>query len=82
MQLVHAAALDFLKFYVEEAIGLGWTTLQLFGVLCSDFSGALVLRGEKVSGVDSNRLLFQWTHYRRDVSGVPSGGVPLWVFRR
>lgn len=87
-QAAHAAALDFLDFYADEATGLGWTTLQLFGVhaelgvLRSDFCGVLVLSGEKVSGVEPNRLLFQRTHYRRDVPGVPIGGVPLWIFKR
>ena len=86
-QAVHAAALDFLDFYADEAEGLGWSKLQLFGVhpelgvLRSDFCGALVLSGEKASGVESNRILFQRTHYLRDVPGVPSGGVPLWAFR-
>ena len=86
-QAVHAAALDFLDFYADEAVGLGWSTLHLFGVhpelgdLRSDYCGALVLSGEKVSGVEPNRLLFQRTHYRRDVLGVPSGGVPLWAFK-
>jgi hypothetical protein len=87
-QVVHAAALDFLDFYADEAVGLGWTTLQLFGVhpelgvLRSDFCGALVLSGEKVSGVEPNRLMFHRTNYRRDVPGVPSGGIPLWAFKR
>ena len=87
-QAVHAAALDFLDFYADEAASFGWSTLQLFGVhpelgvLRSDFCGALVLSGEKVSGVEPKRLLFQRTHYRRDVLGVPSGGVPLWAFER
>ena len=87
-QAVHAAALEFLDLYAEEAVGFGWTTLQLLGVhpslgvLRSDYCGALVLSGEKVSGVEPNRLLFQRTHYSRDVLGVPSGGVPLWAFKR
>ena len=61
---MHAAALDFLDFYADEAVGFGWSTLQLFGVhpelgdLRSDYCGALVLSGEKVSGVEPNRLLF------------------------
>ncbi len=80
---MNAAALDFLDFYADEAVSFGWSTLELFGVhpelgdLRSDYCGALVLSGEKVSGVEPNRLLFQRTHYRRDVPGVPSGGVPL-----
>lgn len=87
-QAVHAAALEFLDHYAAEAAGYGWTTLQLFGVhpslgvLRSDFCGALVLSGEKVSGVEANRILFQRTHYRRDVPGVPIGGVTLWAFKR
>ena len=67
-QAVHAAALEFLDRYADEAAGFGWTTLQLFGVhpelgvLRSDFCGALVLSGEKVSGVEPNRVLFKRTH--------------------
>ena len=86
-QSVHAAALEFLDRYAEEAAVFGWTTLELFGVhpslgvLRSDYCGALVLSGEKVSGVELNRLLFQRTHYRRDVPGVPSEGRPLWTFK-
>ena len=87
-QAVHAAALDFLDFYADEAASFGWSTLELFGVhpelgvLRPDYCGALVLSGEEVSGVEPNRILFQRTHYRRDMAGVPSGGVPLWAFKR
>ena len=82
-QLVHTATIEFLDRYADEAVGYGWTTLQLFGVhpalgvLRSDFCGALVLSGERMSGVEANRILFQRTHYRRDVPGVPTGGVPI-----
>ena len=87
-QVVHAAAIEFLDHYGDEAASYGWTTLQLFGVhpelgvLRSDYCGALVLSGEPVSDVEENRILFQRTHYRRDVEGVPLGGVPLWAFGR
>ena len=42
----------------------------------------LVLNAEQGSGIEMNRILFQRTHYRRDVPGVPSAGVPLWAFGR
>lgn len=86
-QAVHAAAGEFLDHYATEAAGYGWTTLQLFGVhpflgvVRSDYCGALVLSGEKPSGVEPDRILFQRTHYRRGVPGVPTGSVPLWSFK-
>jgi hypothetical protein len=84
---VHAAALAFFDQFADEAGALGWTTAQLFGVhpefgvLRSDYCGALVLSGETVTAVEPNRILFQRTHYRRGVPGQPLDGVPLWAFK-
>ncbi|GJD93978.1 hypothetical protein [Methylobacterium iners] len=86
-QAVHAAAVAFLDHYAEEAAGYGWTTLELFGVhptlgvLRSDYCGALVLSGETASGIEPDRILFQRTHYRRNVPGQPTDGVALWAFK-
>lgn len=83
---VHAAALDFLDRFADDAGALGWTTAQLFGVhpslgvIRSDYCGALMLSGETVTAVQPNRIVFIRTHYRRDPPGVPEG-IPIWAFK-
>lgn len=83
----HAAAIEFLDCYADEAAGFGWTTLELFrvhptlGALRSDYCGPLVLSSETASSVERSRVLFQRPHYRRDVPGLSIDGVPLWSFK-
>ena len=50
-------------------------------VCCGQISAALVLSGERASGVKLNRILLQRIHHRRDVPGVPTDGVPIWSFK-
>ncbi|WP_027173322.1 hypothetical protein [Methylobacterium sp. 10] len=83
-QAVHPATLDFLDKHADEAVRLGWTTLQLFdahpdlGVIRSDFCGAMVLSGEVVSAVEANAIPLKRTRYFRNVPGRPKGAVPIW----
>ncbi|KQO76405.1 hypothetical protein [Methylobacterium sp. Leaf88] len=85
---MHEAAIDFLDRYADQAVALGWTTLDLWGVhpqagtIRPDFCGAMVLSGEKVSAVHTDRIAFERTTYRRDKPGRPGGAVPLWTFGR
>ncbi|KQO53584.1 MULTISPECIES: hypothetical protein [unclassified Methylobacterium] len=87
-QAVHAASLDFLDKYADEAGRLGWTTLQLFGVhpdlgvIRSDFCGAMVLSGDLVTEVHPDFIRFARTRYFRNVPGRPIGAVPIWAKRR
>ncbi|WP_419952223.1 hypothetical protein [Methylobacterium sp.] len=87
-QGVHAAALDFLDKYADEAGRLGWTTLDLFGVhpelgvIRSDFCGALVLSSDLVSKVEPAFIRFERTRYFRTVPGRPHGAVPIWTVKR
>jgi hypothetical protein len=81
----NTAALAFLDRFADDAGALGWTTAQLFGVhpelgvLRSDHCGALVLSGEAVTAVEPNRIVFERTHYRRDMPGI-SEGFPIGAF--
>lgn len=83
---IREAAIEFLDQFGNEAAALGWTTLDLFGVhptagvIRVDHCGALMLSGERVRAVESNRILFGMTTYYRNVPGRPSG-VPVWAFR-
>lgn len=87
-QAVHAATIDFLDKYADEAGRLGWTTLQLFGVhpdlgvIRSDFCGAMVLSGDLVSKVEADFIRFERTRYFRNVPGKPKGAVPIWAVKR
>ncbi|WP_244479990.1 hypothetical protein [Methylobacterium sp. Leaf94] len=85
---MHEAAIEFLDRYADQAVALGWSTLDLFGVhpqagtIRPDYCGAMVLSGEKVSSVLADRIVFERTTHRRDKPGRPSGAVPLWTFGR
>ncbi|MCJ2108261.1 hypothetical protein MKK70_23415 [Methylobacterium sp. E-041] len=81
------AAIEFLDQFGDEAATLDWSTLDLFGVhpaagvIRVDYCGALMLSGERVRAIESNRILFGMTTYYRDVPGRPEG-VPVWEFTR
>ena len=71
----------------EEAAGLGWTTLGLFGVhpqigLARPDSFGVVVSGDKVSAITATRIIFVNTGYYRDTPGQPRGAVPIWLFGR
>jgi len=84
----HEACIDFLDRWADQAVALGWTTLEVFGVhpeastVRPDFCGAMVLGTERVSGIDENRIRFVNTTYYRNTPGRPRGAVPLWMFGR
>ena len=84
----HEKCMDFLDRWADEAVALGWTTLDCFGVhsqigtVRPDFCGALVLSGERVSGITETRMRFVNTTFYRDTPGRPEGAVPLWLFGR
>lgn len=84
----HKKCIDFLDRWADEAVSLGWTTLELFGVhpqagiVRPDFCGAIVISDAKVSAVTTSRIAFLNTAFYRDTPGRPSGAVPLWLFGR
>ena len=83
---VHEAALDALDRFGVELAEHGWTAPELFGVhpqagvIRSDYCGALVLSGVKVSAVTDDRIAFTQTTYYRHVPGA-GVGVPIWAFK-
>ncbi|GJD30059.1 hypothetical protein PMNALOAF_1302 [Methylobacterium adhaesivum] len=85
---VHEKCVDFLDRWAEEAAGLGWTTLDLFGVhrhvglIRFDYCGGVVMSGDKVSAITASRIAFVNTAHYRDTPGRPSGAVPIWLFGR
>jgi hypothetical protein len=68
--------------WADEAVALGWTTLDLFGVrpeagiVRSDHCSAIVMSDAKVTAGTANRIDFVNTAYYRDTPGRPSGAVP------
>jgi len=84
----HEKCIDFLDRWADEAVGLGWTTLELFGVhpeaglIRPDFCGGIVMSGDKVSAITANRIVFVNTAHYRDTPGRPTGAVPIWLFGR
>ena len=84
----HEAFVEFLDRWADEAVALGWTTLECFGVhpevgtIRPDFCGAMVLSAERVSAITDKHMRFGKTTFYRDTPGRPSGAVPLWTFGR
>jgi hypothetical protein len=74
----HERCIEFLDRWADEAVSLGWTTLDLFGVhpeagaIRPDFCGALVLSDAPVTAVTPNRMAFL---NRRRFSAVRTGSV-------
>jgi hypothetical protein len=84
----HEACIDFLDRWADQAVALGWTTLECFGVhpeagtIRVDFCGAMVLSAERVSGLTGTHMRFGNMTFYREKPGRPGGGVPLWAFGR
>ena len=84
----HEACVEFLDRWADEAVSLGWSTLDVFGVhpevgtIRPDFCGAMVLSAERVSAISDRHIRFGNMTFHRDKPGRPSGAVPLWVFGR
>ncbi len=78
-------ALEFVDRFGAEAVALGWTAPQLFGVhpqhgtLRTDYCGALMLSGQKATGIDTRCVKFGNTSAYRDTLGAPVR-VPIWEF--
>jgi hypothetical protein len=84
---VYANALGFLDTFGEQAAGLGWTTLDLFGVhpvvgtIRVDHCGALVLSvGGRVRLVTADEIRFDSLTHRRKPD--QPRGLPVWEFSR
>ena len=85
----HEACVEFLDRWADEAAGLNWTTLELFGVhpevgtIRPDFCGAH--DAQRLSACprspDKHMRLREHAFYR-DKPGLPSSAVPLWLFGR
>ena len=84
-QVMQENGLDFLDRFGAEAVRLGWTASQLFGVhpqhgtLRGDYCGALMLTGNKARGVEPTHVWFERTAAFRNTPGKPEG-VPIWTF--
>ena len=80
-------AIDFFNRFGEEAAALGWTTAELFGVhpaagfIRVDHCGALMISGERVRAIESDKIRFGMTTYYRNLPGRPVG-VPVWEVGR
>jgi hypothetical protein len=83
-QRVHANMLEFLDQFGPEAVDLGWTAPDLFGVhptagvIRVDHCGALVLGDRRADWVDATRIRFGNQTYDRDTPGKPVG-TPIWA---
>ncbi|MCP1556652.1 UNVERIFIED_ORG: hypothetical protein M2438_005328 [Methylobacterium sp. SuP10 SLI 274] len=84
-QRVHAAMLVFLERFGAEAVDLGWSELDLFGVhpkvgiIRADHCGALVVGGRAAQWIDPTRINFGNLTYYRDTPGQPRG-IPIWAY--
>ena len=82
---IHEACTDFIERLGAEAVRLGWTTPQLFGVhpqhgtLRVDWCGVMITGGHKAIGIEQNRILFGNVSGYRNVAGAPVG-IPIWEF--
>ncbi|TXM67117.1 hypothetical protein [Methylobacterium sp. WL120] len=81
------AAIAFLDKFGDKAAALDWTTLELFGVHLTagfirvDYCGALMISGERVQAIESEKIRFGMTTYYRNLPGRPVG-VPVWEVGR
>lgn len=68
-----------------DALALGWTDRQLFGVhsqhgtLRVDYCGAVISGSDKALGVEANRIVFERTSSYRDRPSQ-EWGPPIWEF--
>ncbi|MBB2964675.1 hypothetical protein [Methylobacterium sp. R2-1] len=78
---IHEACTDFIDRFGAEAVRLGWTTPQLFGVhpehgtLRVDWCGVMMTGGHKAIGIEPKRILFG----NRSTPGGPIG-IAAWEF--
>ncbi|MEG9501384.1 MAG: hypothetical protein MIN69_05885 [Methylorubrum extorquens] len=82
---IHEACTDFIERFGAEAVQLGWTAPQLFGVhpqhgtLRIDWCGVMITGGNKAVGIEPNRILFGNVSGYRNTPGAPTG-MPVWEF--
>ncbi|MGW9817460.1 hypothetical protein ACUXK4_000006 [Methylorubrum extorquens] len=82
---IHEACTDFIKRFGAEAVRLGWTAPQIFGVhpqhgtLRIDWCGVMITGGHKAIGIEPSRILFGNVSGYRNTPGVPIG-TPIWEF--
>ncbi|WHQ72500.1 hypothetical protein [Methylorubrum extorquens] len=82
---IHEACTDFIERFGAEAVRLGWTAPQLFGVhpehgtLRIDWCGVMITGGNKAVGIELNRILFGNVSGYRNTPGTPTG-IPIWEF--
>ncbi len=78
--------LDFLERFGAQAVELGRTDLELFGIHPvigtgrADHCGALVLTGRQVEAIDAKTVTYGNLTYYRHVPGTPQG-IPIWAFK-
>lgn len=82
---IHESCVDFIERFGAEAVRLGWTAPQLFGVhpkhgtLRVDWCGVMMIGGRKALAVEADRILFGNLTGYRNLPGVPVG-TPVWDF--
>ena len=80
---MRAAAIDFIDRFGEDAVALGWTVTDLFGVhptvgvIRVDYCGALMINARRVEAIGDTWIRYGNQTYRRDRPGRPVG-VPVW----
>ena len=84
---IRESALAFLDQFGDAAAALGWTAADLFGVhptagfIRVDHCGALMISGERVRAIESDKIRFGMTTYYRNLPGRPVR-MPVWKFGR
>ena len=82
---IHEACTDFIERFGAEAVRMGWTATELFGIhpkhglLRVDWCGVMITGGHKAIGIEPNRILFGNVSGYRNVAGAPTG-IPVWAF--
>ncbi|MGW5960937.1 hypothetical protein [Methylorubrum thiocyanatum] len=82
---IHEACSDFIERFGAEAVRLGWTATELFGVhpehgtLRVDWCGVMITGGQKAIGIESDRIPFGNVSGYRNTPDMPTG-LPIWEF--
>lgn len=75
---IHQACTNFIERFGSEAVRLGWTAPQIFGVhpqhgtLHIDWCGVMITGGHKVIGSEPSRIQFGNVSGYRNTAGVPT----------
>jgi hypothetical protein len=82
---IHEACTDFIERFGADAVRMGWTAPQIFGVhpqhgtLRIDWCGVMITGGHKAIGIEPNRVLFGNVSGYRSTPGAPTG-IPIWEY--